>query len=129
MLGQAMPLSDFIEGKKMQLIIPVYQRNYDWKVDNCDQLLADLVKLKNSNRRNHFFGSIVSMPADFSGKNRLIIDGQQRITTTSLLILAAIKSVKDGIMSITNQSQIEDMMDIYLMARACQDPVRKFSND
>lgn len=126
MLGQAMPLSDFIEGKKMQLIIPVYQRNYDWKTENCAQLLADLVKLKNSNCRNHFFGSIVSAPADFSGKNRLIIDGQQRLTTTSILILAAIKSVKDGIMAIDNQNQIEDMQDIYLMARACQDPVRKY---
>lgn len=126
MLGQPLALSDFIEGKKMQLIIPVYQRNYDWKIDNCDQLLSDLVKLKNSNRRNHFFGSIVAAPADSYGKNRLIIDGQQRLTTTSLLILAAIKAVKDGIMTITNESQIEDMMDIYLMARACQDPVRKY---
>lgn len=126
MLGQAMALSDFIEGKKMQLIIPVYQRNYDWKVDNCDQLITDLVKLKNSNRRNHFFGSIVSSPADFSGKNRLIIDGQQRLTTTSILLLAAIKAVKDDVMSIEDKSQIDDVMDIYLMARACQDPVRKF---
>lgn len=126
MLGQAMPLSDFIEGKKMQLIIPVYQRNYDWKLENCDQLLSDLLKLKNSNRRNHFFGSIVSAPADFSGKNRLIIDGQQRLTTTSILILAAIKAVKDNYMSVSDPQQIEDMLDIYLMARACQDPVRKY---
>ena len=36
-----------------QLIIPVYQRNYDWKVENCNQLYNDLVKLKKSGRPNH----------------------------------------------------------------------------
>ncbi|MCQ2215384.1 MAG: DUF262 domain-containing HNH endonuclease family protein [Bacteroidales bacterium] len=125
MLGQAMPLSDFIEGKRMQLIIPVYQRNYDWKIDNCAQLLADLIKLKDSNRPSHFFGSIVSAPADSAGRNRLIIDGQQRLTTTSLLILAAIKAVKDGYMKVGDEGQLDDLMDIYLMAKSCQNTARK----
>ena len=45
MKGYAKPLYEFIEGNKIQFVIPVYQRNYDWLIDNCDQLLSDLVKL------------------------------------------------------------------------------------
>ena len=41
-------------------IIPLYQRNYDWKEENGEQLFQDLMKLHNSDRRSHFFGSIVS---------------------------------------------------------------------
>ena len=45
MKGYAKPLHEFIEGHKIQFVIPVYQRNYDWLIDNCDQLFSDLVKL------------------------------------------------------------------------------------
>jgi uncharacterized protein with ParB-like and HNH nuclease domain len=50
MRGSATLLSDFIEGNKVQFIIPVYQRNYDWLIENCDQLFYDLVKLNKSSR-------------------------------------------------------------------------------
>jgi uncharacterized protein with ParB-like and HNH nuclease domain len=55
MKGYAKPLHEFIEGHKIQFVIPVYQRNYDWLIDNCDQLFSDLVKLSRSNRCSHFF--------------------------------------------------------------------------
>lgn len=45
MKGYAKPLHEFIEGHKIQFVIPVYQRNYDWLMDNCNQLFNDLVKL------------------------------------------------------------------------------------
>lgn len=45
MKGYAKPLNEFICGQQIQFVIPVYQRNYDWLQDNCDQLLSDLVKL------------------------------------------------------------------------------------
>ena len=48
MKGYAKPLHEFIEGHKIQFVIPVYQRNYDWLIDNCDQLFSDLVKLSQS---------------------------------------------------------------------------------
>lgn len=100
MKGYAKPLHEFIEGHKIQFVIPVYQRNYDWLIDNCDQLFSDLVKLSRSNRNSHFFGSIVTSSAD-SGYNRLVIDGQQRLTTISLLLLAGIKAVKSGTIEIS----------------------------
>ena len=52
MKGYAKPLHEFIEGHKIQFVIPVYQRNYDWLIDNCDQLFSDLVKLSRSDRKS-----------------------------------------------------------------------------
>lgn len=86
MKGNAILFHNFIEGHKTQYIIPVYQRNYDWLIENCDQLFNDLVKVNETQMHTHFFGSIVTAPADSYGYNRLVIDGQQRITTISLLL-------------------------------------------
>lgn len=77
------------------LEIPVYQRNYDWKKDNCKQLFNDIVanaRHLDSNRK-HFFGSIIYMIDQNTGRFS-IIDGQQRIMTTALL-LSAIRDMID----------------------------------
>ena len=118
MKGYAKPLHEFIEGHKIQFVIPVYQRNYDWLIDNCDQLFSDLVKLSRSNRCSHFFGSIVTSSAD-SSYNRLVIDGQQRLTTISLLLLAGIKAVKDGAIEISEESKIDEAYEVFLKAKFC----------
>ena len=118
MKGYAKPLHEFIEGHKIQFVIPVYQRNYDWLIDNCDQLFSDLVKLSRSNRRSHFFGSIVTSSAD-SSYNRLVIDGQQRLTTISLLLLAGIKAVKDGAIEISEESKLDEAYEVFLKAKFC----------
>ena len=118
MKGYAKPLHEFIEGHKIQFVIPVYQRNYDWLIDNCDQLFSDLVKLSRSNRCSHFFGSIVTSSAD-SSYNRLVIDGQQRMTTISLLLLAGIKAVKDGAIEISEESKIDEAYEVFLKAKFC----------
>ncbi|MBQ7854482.1 MAG: DUF262 domain-containing protein [Muribaculaceae bacterium] len=119
MRGNAIFLSNFIEGNKVQYIIPVYQRNYDWFIENCDQLFHDLVKVIQSNRHTHFFGSIVTSSADGYGLNRLVIDGQQRLTTISLLLLAGIKAVKNGLLSVSNASRIDEAYDVFLFAKYC----------
>lgn len=118
MKGYAKPLHEFIEGHKIQFVIPVYQRNYDWLIDNCDQLFSDLLKLSRSNRCSHFFGSIVTSSAD-SSYNRLVIDGQQRLTTISLLLLAGIKAVKDGAIEISEESKIDEAYEVFLKAKFC----------
>lgn len=78
------------------LEIPVYQRNYDWKKENCDQLFRDLKNncVKYGNKRNHFFGSIIYI-IDQDNDVRSVIDGQQRITTIALL-LAAMRDLIDS---------------------------------
>lgn len=89
MKGSECRLIEYMEGSKKRFIIPVYQRNYDWKTENCKQLYDDLVKVIKNNRRSHFGGSLVSV-YEPSGRNTefLVIDGQQRLTTVSLLFLA-----------------------------------------
>ncbi len=118
MKGYAKPLHEFIEGHKIQFVIPVYQRNYDWLTDNCDQLFCDLVELIKSNRRSHFFGSIVTSSAD-SSYNRLVIDGQQRLTTISLLLLAGIKAVNDNCLEISDNAKLEEAYEVFLKAKFC----------
>ncbi len=123
MKGYAKPLHEFIEGHKIQFVIPVYQRNYDWLMENCDQLFSDLIKLSRSSRPAHFFGSIVTSSADNS-YNRLVIDGQQRLTTVSLLLLAGIKAVKDGALEISSKSKLDEAYEVFLKAKFCN-PERK----
>lgn len=125
MKGTAMPLQQVWGNGRTQLVIPVYQRNYAWKNENCNQLFADLVKLKNSHRNGHFFGSIVTAPAG-SGLDRLIIDGQQRLTTTSLLMLAATKAVKDGKMKCEQEGLLEETYDNMLWSKYGAHPTCKF---
>lgn len=87
-----------MEGSKKRFIIPVYQRNYDWKTENCKQLFDDLIKVIKNNRRSHFFGSLVSV-YEPSGRNTefLVIDGQQRLTTVSLLFLAMYNLINNNV--------------------------------
>lgn len=53
--GKAIKLLKYLDGSDKRFIIPVYQRNYSWKVENCRQLYDDLVKLIRKNRKLHFF--------------------------------------------------------------------------
>ena len=87
----------FLESSDTNFVIPVYQRNYDWKKEQCKQLYDDLVNMIKNNYKTHFFGTIVSIYND-SARSReyLIIDGQQRITTISLLLLAIYNLIESG---------------------------------
>ena len=79
----------FLEGGNKKFIIPVYQRPYSWKKENCDLLFNDLLETYIKNYDTHFFGGIVYVSNDVGGINEyIIIDGQQRITTVSILLLA-----------------------------------------
>lgn len=87
--------------KVRRINIPVYQRNYAWNTNNCNQLFNDLMTIiqrMNSNdlrSLDHFFGLVV---VESSGKSEeeYIIDGQQRITTISLLFLAIQQKLNDS---------------------------------
>ena len=58
--SEARLLVEFMEGATVRFMIPVYQRKYDWKIENCNQLYNDLKKIIRDGRPSHFFGSIVS---------------------------------------------------------------------
>ena len=79
-------LHDFISEKRT-FVIPVYQRNYDWKIENCKQLFDDTCRIV-KNGKPHFIGTFVyleNVGADIF-RELVIIDGQQRIT--SLILFA-----------------------------------------
>ena len=54
MNGNAQKLIKYMDGASKRFIIPVYQRNYDWKMEHCKQLYDDLVKVIRQNRKSHF---------------------------------------------------------------------------
>lgn len=85
---------NFLTQNKTQFVIPVYQRNYDWTTSECKQLIEDIIEVgnKTSNDDTHFIGSIVfihdGVYTSSDVKQLVIIDGQQRLTTMTLLYLA-----------------------------------------
>ena len=85
-------LLDFIK-KSPQFVIPIYQRSYSWTEKECRQLWNDILRTgKNNNITGHFIGSIVYVEKGIyqitSQSPLLVIDGQQRLTTLSLLLAA-----------------------------------------
>lgn len=82
--------------KSPQFVIPIYQRNYSWTSTQCRQLWADLMRAGRDDKVNaHFIGSIVYVERGLSSvtsqESLLVIDGQQRLTTSTLLIAALAK--------------------------------------
>lgn len=81
---------EILNGNK-QFLIPVYQRFYSWDIDQCKRLWNDIVEMQRKGKVGHFIGSIVNiaeqaMPTGV--QKYMIIDGQQRMTTLTLLLLA-----------------------------------------
>lgn len=66
-----------MQGSDKGFIIPVYQRNYNWKIDNCKQLYDDLIKVIDHGMESHFLGSVVSVHNDEEFNEYLVIDNQQ----------------------------------------------------
>lgn len=81
-----------------QFVIPIYQRKYSWDLFQCEQLWKDIMRAGASEEAGgHFIGSIVYI-ADNDSHNSplLVIDGQQRLTTISLLIAALSEAIGNG---------------------------------
>lgn len=87
--------------KSPQFVIPIYQRNYSWTETQCRQLWADLIRAGRDDKVNaHFIGSIVYVERGLSTVTTeealLVIDGQQRLTTSTLLIAALAQHFEDN---------------------------------
>lgn len=85
-------LLNFIkDNQKNQLVIPIYQRVYSWEKEQCKQLWDDIIKIGGNDKMDgHFIGSILYVLDRITHSNNalLIIDGQQRLTTITLLLTA-----------------------------------------
>src|SRR5476649_949751 len=85
-------LLDFLK-RSPQFVIPIYQRTYSWAERECRQLWNDILRTgSNDSVSAHFVGSIVYIEKGLyqvsSQSPLLVIDGQQRLTTLTLLLAA-----------------------------------------
>ncbi|WQY04511.1 DUF262 and DUF1524 domain-containing protein [Helicobacter pylori] len=92
-------LGFFEENQNNQFVIPIYQRLYSWGKEQCEQLWDDIIKIGGNDKMNgHFIGSILYARVDDTHSSPLlIIDGQQRLTTITLLFIALRNHLSDEV--------------------------------
>ncbi|WQW43077.1 DUF262 and DUF1524 domain-containing protein [Helicobacter pylori] len=98
--GEATLLEFFEQNQTNQFVIPIYQRVYSWKKEQCKQLWDDIIKIGGNDKMNgHFIGSILYVLDGNTHSNNplLIIDGQQRLTTITLLLIALRDHLNDEV--------------------------------
>jgi uncharacterized protein with ParB-like and HNH nuclease domain/predicted transport protein len=87
--------------KSPQFVIPIYQRTYSWEEKECRQLWEDILRSGSNDKvSGHFIGSVVYIESSLynvsSQDPLLVIDGQQRLTTLSLILAALADAIGDG---------------------------------
>jgi len=93
-------LLDFLR-KSPQFVIPIYQRTYSWKEPECRQLWDDTIRAGSGEKiAVHFIGSIVYIESGLSQVTHqaplLVIDGQQRLATVTLMLAALAEAVQEA---------------------------------
>lgn len=102
-----------IKGPK-QFVIPIYQRTYSWQIAQCNKLFNDILRIsKDGSSPGHFIGSVVyfqeSIHTVSDVPKLLVIDGQQRLTTISIMIAALAEFVRDNQVDIdTNFTKLQN---------------------
>jgi uncharacterized protein with ParB-like and HNH nuclease domain len=113
------PLPHILNGAS-QFVIPVFQRDYTWQAETqCAQLWRDVVRAaQTSNEQGHFLGSIVYIPTGDSSAGFaqwLLIDGQQRLTTLTLLMAALRDHIKDNAWTGSENDPTPNRIDAYFL--------------
>ena len=108
-----------LDGRK-QFSVPIFQRRYSWEKKHCEKLWDDVLRLgQDRENPSHFLGSIVYIEpkvSNASGVRELhVIDGQQRLTTLTLLLAALSRSIEGQNTDIGITS--EELSDYYLNTR------------
>lgn len=118
MKAQDLQFTQLIQGAK-QFIIPIFQRTYSWERTHCEQLWNDIIRVgKNSDLESHFIGSAVYIPENETSAaitRWLVIDGQQRITTITLILLALMRRLKAE--NLDTPLSAAELEDYYLLNR------------
>ena len=117
-----------IMGNGLRYEVPKYQRDYSWEQEQWDDLWHDVQPLISCDEDEHYMGILVLQTEKI--KEFQIIDGQQRITTISLIILATLKCLKNlaeaGIDSQDNLKRLDNLQNSYI---GYIDPVTLISNN
>jgi len=99
MISQDIYMYEIVGKQNQQFVIPIYQRNYEWGKDQCNQLLKDIIQ-SGKTEKEHFLGILVhsDLPSTWDGDTKMnfiqIIDGQQRLTTLLLIYLVVYQVAK-----------------------------------
>lgn len=101
------PLAGVFTGDR-QYVIPRFQRPYSWEFDDAYQLAEDLVSAWKRNDEAYFLGSIVLVLGEVEGEVE-VIDGQQRLTTLSLLFAVLRDWLED---SATERAELDELLEI-----------------
>src|SRR5690554_2016849 len=121
-------LLSLLDGKK-QFTIPIYQRTYSWHLKQCQQLFFDIERIGNDESElSHFIGSIVYFKPGTSPVTSvfelLVIDGQQRLTTVSLLLLALTHFLKEHPDFTLEDESWEEIQETYIINKHRKDDSR-----
>ena len=104
-----------IMSNNRRYIVPLFQRDYSWEEEQWEELWEDIEQMQQS-QTQHFMGYLVLQTKD--GKSFQIIDGQQRITTVSIVILAVLQTlqalVDNQIDEEANRQRIEEYKRTYI---------------
>lgn len=92
-LGTANKTYRQLIGNGLRYEIPKFQRDYTWEKEQWDDLWQDILLLMSKEEVEHYMGYLVLQTVN--NKNYTVIDGQQRLTTISILILTVLKCLDD----------------------------------
>ena len=117
--------SQIINGTN-QFIIPVFQRDYSWETDQYRQMWTDVLRTGNGNDGGHFLGSFVYVEgsAGPAFSSWLVIDGQQRLTTLTLLLIALRDHIRKEEWS--GQDPTPEKIDAYFLKNVLETDERKY---
>ncbi|HRU51435.1 MAG TPA: DUF262 domain-containing protein [Planctomycetota bacterium] len=107
--------------------IPIYQRKYTWRIEQCEQLFDDIINTILKSRESHFFGAIIITEDKKTDSRYIVIDGQQRIATISLLLLALKVALDDNVIQ-SNDHDPKSLGDNILRSYLINDDVDKRNN-
>lgn len=97
-----------LSNNDVTFFIPPYQRNYEWDEEMCGILFKDIEKIANSKNSQHFFGTVIYYAeSTILGQpdKYILVDGQQRLTTTMLFLIAARDCISDDLLRNTIDSK------------------------
>ena len=122
------PFTRIINGTT-QFVIPVFQRDYNWTEAECEQLWKDIIQIASgTTARGHFLGSVVYVSTGDSsaGFTRwLLIDGQQRMTTLTLLLTALRDHIRETAWTGTEDGPTVKRVDAYFLKNVQEEGSRE----
>lgn len=103
-------------GNGLRYTIPKFQRDYSWTLEQWDDLWQDMEAVRRGDEPAHYLGYLVLQTAN--DKEYTVIDGQQRMITLSLLVLAVVKALQDlieqGKEADANQTRVTAFRNAYI---------------